>query len=90
VEHRVATNGLELLYGNGLIGALAHRGLASIDGASKDAMRDLVMRQNDWSPAERQAIFDYCASDTASLGRLLWQMAPDIDWPRAVVARRSG
>ena len=38
-EHRVETNGLTLPCGNGLIGALAARGIGHIDAGEKDAMR---------------------------------------------------
>jgi hypothetical protein len=87
-EHRVATNGQELVYGNGLIAALALRGLASLDGAQKDAMRDLVLRQDTWSASETAAILDYCAADVAATTRLLGRMAPTIDWPRALLRGR--
>jgi hypothetical protein len=87
-EHRVATNGLELVYGNSLIGALALRGLASLDGAQKDAMRDLVLRQDTWILSETAAILDYCAADVSATARLLVRMAPTIDWPRALLRGR--
>jgi hypothetical protein len=38
-EHRVATNGIPLPCGNGLLGALAIRGLAHIDAGEKEEMR---------------------------------------------------
>lgn len=87
-EHRVATNGRDTGFGNSLIGALAVRGLASLDGARKDAMRDLVLRQEAWSPPEAAAILDYCAGDVAATCRLFDRMAPGIDWPRALLRGR--
>jgi hypothetical protein len=87
-EHRAATNGLELVYGNSLIGALALRGLASLDGAQKDAMRDLVLRQDTWSLSETAAILDYCAADVSATAQLLERMIPTIDWPRALLRGR--
>jgi hypothetical protein len=88
VEHRVATNGLELVYGNSLIGALALRGLANLDGARKDSMRDLVLRQDAWSESEAAAVLDYCAADVAAAVRLFDRMASTVDWPRALLRGR--
>jgi DNA polymerase-1 len=47
-EHRVATNGVPLAVGNGLLGALAIRGLAHIDAGEKDDMRRLILDQTTW------------------------------------------
>jgi hypothetical protein len=88
VEHRCATNGLELPCGNSLLGALACRRLDQLDGVQKEAMRGLVMRQTTWTDAEAAAILEYCADDTRALGRLLNWMAPTIDWPRALLRGR--
>jgi hypothetical protein len=87
-EHRVETNGKKLPCGNGLLGALAIRGLAHIDAGEKDAMRQLIIGQGQWTGAERRAILDYCASDVDSLIALLPVMAPTIDWPRAKLRGR--
>jgi DNA polymerase family A len=87
-EHRVVTNGKALIYGNSLLGALALRGIASIAGAQKDAMRTLVLRRDTWSNSEAADIVAYCASDTAVTTRLLDRMAPSIDWPRALLRGR--
>lgn len=87
-EHRAATNGLELVFGNGLIGALALRGLASMEGAQKDAMRDLVMRQDTWDANQTAEILDYCAADVAATTRLFNHMASTIDWARGLVRGR--
>ena len=43
VEHRCETNGVPTTCGDGLVGALALRGLAHIDAGEKEAMRRLVM-----------------------------------------------
>ena len=87
-EHRVETNGLQLPCGNGLIGALAARGIGHIDAGDKDAMRRLVLERAAWSPAEQSDILDYCASDVAGLVALLPSMARSIDWPRALLRGR--
>lgn len=87
-EHRVGTNGKKLPCGNGLLGALAIRGLAHIDAGEKDALRQLVIGQQQWTETERRAILDYCASDVDSLIALLPVMAPTIDWPRAKLRGR--
>ncbi len=70
-EHRVATNGIPLPCGNGLLGALAIRGLAHIDAGEKEEMRRLVLGQTDYSDAERAAIVAYCMSDVDALAALL-------------------
>lgn len=87
-EHRVETNGKKLPVGNDLLGALAVRGLAHIDVGEKEAMRQLVIGQRQWSEAERRAILDYCSSDVVALAALLPAMAPAIDWPRAKLRGR--
>jgi DNA polymerase I len=74
--------------GNGLVGALALRGLAHIDAGDKEAMRRLVLDNTSWSEVERVAILDYCATDVAALAALLPRMAPMIDWPRALLRGR--
>lgn len=76
-EHRTETNGQYLLAGNGLLGALAHRGLAHIDAGEKERMRQLVMNQDAWTDEERREILEYCASDVAGLIALLPVMAND-------------
>jgi len=87
-EHRVETNGLEMPCGNGLVGALAMRGLAHIDAGEKESMRRLILDQRHWSDAERRSILEYCASDVEALTALLPRMAPKIDWPRALIRGR--
>jgi DNA polymerase-1 len=87
-EHRVATNGKKLPCGNDLLGALAIRGLAHIDAGEKEAMRQLVIGQRQWSDTERRTLLDYCASDVAALAALFPVMAPTIDWPRAKLRGR--
>jgi DNA polymerase-1 len=88
VEHRVETNGEPTLCGDGLLGALAWRGLGHIDAGEKDAMRRLVCDQRQWTAEERRKILDYCASDVDGLAALLPRMAPSIDWPRALLRGR--
>ncbi len=77
-EFRAGTNGLPVPAGSGLLGALAYHGLDSMAGDEKDAMRELVLRGGPWTVAERAAILDYCASDTAALAALLPKMLPAI------------
>jgi len=88
VEHRVETNGLTLLTGNSLLGAMAHRGLPHIDAVEKDSMRNLICGQTAWSETEKQQILEYCASDVRALAALFPRIAPSIDWPRAILRGR--
>jgi hypothetical protein len=87
-EFRVRTNGLALPHGAGLLGALLWHGLPALGAAEKDAMRRLTQRGGPWSPAERDALLDYCAGDVAALERLLPAMLPEIDLPRALLRGR--
>jgi hypothetical protein len=87
-EHRCETNGRGSPCGNGLVGALALRGLAHIDGGEKAAMRRLILDRTAWSAEEQAAILDYCATDVAALAALLPRMAPTIDCPRALLRGR--
>ena len=86
IEHRVETNGRELLgkkihkgpqnKKNSLLTALSIRGLAHIDASEKEAMRALIM--GPWSEAQKHVseILDYCQTDVDPLLALLPIMAP--------------
>ena len=65
-EFRDRTNGLPTLAGSGLVGALVYFGLDTIGAQVKDEMRDLVLGGGPWSEAQREAILDYCESDTVA------------------------
>ena len=88
VEHRVETNGERPLCGDGLLGALAQRGLGHIDAGEKEVMRDLILNQQNWSDAEQRKILDYCASDVTGTVALFSKMATSIDWRRALLRGR--
>jgi DNA polymerase-1 len=87
-EFRDRTNGLFTPAGNGLVGALVYFGQDTIGAHAKDKMRDLILGGEPWSDAEREAIFEYCASDVAALELLLPAMLPRIDLPRALLRGR--
>lgn len=84
-EFRRATNGLFPVGGNGLVGALQHYGIPSIDVAAKDSMRALAMRGGPYTREERTMLLDYCESDVIALERLLSAMWEHIDLPRALL-----
>lgn len=84
-EFRVLTNGMRPAQGSGLLGALLHFGLPSINAEEKDAMRDLILSAGPWTERQRQDILDYCESDVIALSDLLTAMLPEIDWPRALL-----
>jgi hypothetical protein len=65
VEHRVETNGEKVSCGDGLLGALAMRGLSHIDAGEKDAMRRLICEQRHWTEEEQQARFKAVAQIAA-------------------------
>ncbi len=87
-EHRCGTNGMLLPHGNGLLGALAYRGLPHIGADEKGAMRQLIIGQTQWSRDEQVAIMDYCRTDVDALDALVRAIAPSIDWPRALLRGR--
>jgi DNA polymerase I len=74
VEFKNLTNGLPVMNGKGLLGALAYYGLGAIDATEKTEMRDLVLRGGPWAEEEKATILEYCKSDTDSLARLLVKM----------------
>jgi hypothetical protein len=71
-----------------LVDALPFFGLSGLDAVEKQEMIDLILRGEPWSKQERQAILEYCASDTVALRKLLLAMAPEIRWPYAVYRGR--
>jgi DNA polymerase family A len=87
-EFRALTNGRPTPCGDGLLGALTFFGLDALESTEKDTMRELVLRGGPWSPEERAAILDYCASDVYGLERLLPRMTPLLDLPRALLRGR--
>ena len=87
-EFHCRTSGLAVPCGRKLLGALAYFGVAGIESVEKDTMRQLAMRGGDYSPAERQALMDYCQTDVDALAELLLKMADEIDLPRALLRGR--
>jgi len=87
-EHRVETNGEKTLCGNGLLGALALRGVAHLDAGEKESMRRLILDQQQWTDEEKRKILDYCSSDVTGTVALFSKMVPSIDWPRALLRGR--
>jgi hypothetical protein len=87
-EFRNLTNGLAVPCGKGLLGALAYFGLPALDGAEKESMRHLAMRDGPYTDAERVTLLDYCQTDVDALVRLLPAMESRIDFPRALFRGR--
>jgi hypothetical protein len=87
-EFRCRTSGLPVPCGKGLLGALAYHGLGGIAAAEKEEMRQLAMRGEDYTEAERRALLDYRQTDVDALARLLPAMLPAIDLPRALLRGR--
>jgi DNA polymerase I len=87
-EHRVVTNGIYLPLGDGLLGALAVRGLAHIDAGEKEEMRQLILSKTEYSEEERVAILAYCMSDSDALEAVLPTLP--IDLPFALLRGRYG
>jgi hypothetical protein len=84
-EFRCLSNGSTPPHGSGLIGALLHFGIRSIDAEEKNYMRDLILSRGPWSREECKQILDYCESDVTALIKLLPVMMELIDHPRALL-----
>jgi hypothetical protein len=69
-----------------LLNALAIRGLAHMDVDTKDAMRDLILTEDNPSPAQQSEFLSYCANDVVGTEALLRYLLErdQIDWPRAL------
>lgn len=87
-EFRNITNGKTLVCGAGLLGALAWFGFESIGAAEKGNMRELIMNGGPWTKEEKTAVLNYCESDVLALAKLLPEMAPHLDFPRAFLRGR--
>ena len=86
-EFRWVTCGETPPHGKGLLGAMLYHGLPAIDAGHKAEMRELALRGGPYSEVEKTDLLDYCQSDVDGLVRLLQEMAPKVDWPRAVGVR---
>jgi DNA polymerase-1 len=76
-EFCAITNGRPPPGGKSLLSALSCYGLPAITSEEKTAGRNLA-QQSSWTPAERQALLDYCQTDVDPLGPLLERMLPAI------------
>jgi hypothetical protein len=88
VEFKRITSGRKLSSGRGLIGALSYFGIASLEAAEKDGMRELALRGGVYTKDERADLLDYCQSDVDSLVKLLPAFGSSIDLPRALLRGR--
>jgi len=88
VEFRNCTNGLCTPCGRGLLGALSYYGLDGIHVMEKADMRHLALRGGPWTSDEQAALLAYCESDVMALNRLLTQIGPELDLPRALLRGR--
>ncbi len=88
VEFKRLTSGIKVPAGRGLLGALAYFGIASMEAAEKDGMRELALRGGSYSGGEKVALLDYCQTDVDSLAKLLPAMESHVDLPRALLRGR--
>jgi len=84
-EFRTLTNGVELISGRSLIGALNHFGITATEPTHKASMRELALRGGPYTPEEKNALLDYCAEDVEMAVRLFQAIAKQIDIPRALL-----
>jgi hypothetical protein len=88
VENRNLTNGLRLIRGNGLLGALFHHGISSIEHQEKKDMRNLAKRGGPWTRNEKRSLLNYCQSDVVATSKLFDRLVPHLDLPRALLRGR--
>ena len=77
-EFRIISNGLPLVAGKGLLGAMSWYSIPGISKEEKKSNRDLILRGGPWNSSEKQEILDYCQSDVDALPPLLAAMLPTI------------
>jgi DNA polymerase I len=89
-EFRHETNGLPIVAGRGLLGALIAHGLDHIGVTEKKEMRKLAMRGAPFTAGEVENLLDYCQTDVDALAILLPAMLPEIDQhlPQALLRGR--
>lgn len=88
VEFRWLTSGLSVTCGHGLLGALAYFGLDGLAADEKETLRQLALRDGEYTAEEKQVLLTYCQSDVDALARLWPAMAPRLDLPRALLRGR--
>ena len=69
-----------------LLSALRHFGIESIESEQKNTMRDLILRNQNWSASEKEKIILYCESDVIALEALFEVMKRKIE-PRYALLR---
>jgi DNA polymerase-1 len=87
-EFRNRTNGLPIVAGSGLLGALTYFGLDGMGASEKKEIQEAIGDGTWPGRFTPQEILDYCESDVLALGRLLPIMLPRIDLPRALLRGR--
>jgi hypothetical protein len=83
-EFRNLTNNLSPPCGDGILGALYWFGFDGIGTEEKKRLRDLCIRGAPFTLEERKDVLAYCATDVEALAKLLPEMWPGIDLPRAL------
>lgn len=84
-EFRNHTNGLELIHGRSLIGALQYFGIPATESAHKSEMRALALRGGPYTEQEKADLLEYCTADVQMTQKLLAAMLDAIDLPRALL-----
>ena len=88
VEFRSLMNGMQPQGGFGLLGAMSFFGIGHMAPTEKESMRDLALREGDYTDTEKVALLDYCQGDVESLVRLYSKMIPKINIPTALMRGR--
>jgi hypothetical protein len=79
VEFRAQTNGLALLHGRGLLGAMASYGLEAMEGAQKELLRKRILEGGPYDAEDQRRILDYCETDVRATEQLFSRVIRDSD-----------
>jgi len=79
VEFRAQTNGLALLHGRGLLGAMASYGLEAMEGAQKELLRKRILEGGPYDAEDQRRILDYCEADVRATEQLFSRVIRDSD-----------
>jgi hypothetical protein len=79
-EFRRITNGQELTYGRGMVGALRYFSLEQFVPNEKLEMRELILSGGPWSAAQKSSILAYCQQDVEAIAPLFAAILEQEPW----------
>jgi DNA polymerase-1 len=100
-EFRWLTNGRQLIFGGSdkaklekhkysMLAAAFILGVPAMNSTRKEEMRDLAITRWEFAPEEQREMLEYNGDDVEITEGILRQLAPMLDWPRALLRGRYG